>query len=74
MTCSLRNVHAFKSLLESHPSSLSAHLGGIKIIGVGGVTSRAAAKRMWDAGADVVALATWYGRDGVEVFGKVWEK
>jgi dihydroorotate dehydrogenase (fumarate) len=63
-----RNVHRFRTLLDA---SLEPRLQGIKIIGVGGVRDKASASRMYAAGANVVALATALGLEGVEVFKKL---
>ncbi|KJA29344.1 hypothetical protein HYPSUDRAFT_61367 [Hypholoma sublateritium FD-334 SS-4] len=63
----LGNVYTFRQLLAT-ADARDAGLGGIKIIGVGGVTSRAAAARMMQAGADVVACATLFGKEGVRAF------
>lgn len=62
---SLGNVHRFSSLLGSHPDP---QLRGIVVIGVGGVTSSAAALRMVRAGASLVACATALGVHGVSAF------
>jgi dihydroorotate dehydrogenase (fumarate) len=60
---SLGNVHTFRQLLREHDT-----LRGIKIIGVGGVTTKEAAERMRKAGADVVGCATLFGKEGVQAF------
>ncbi|KAF5351501.1 hypothetical protein D9758_007189 [Tetrapyrgos nigripes] len=60
---SLGNVYTFKKVLSTHAS-----LSHIKIIGVGGVTTPQAARRMFEAGADAVACATLLGRMGVKAF------
>ncbi|KDN50020.1 hypothetical protein RSAG8_01356, partial [Rhizoctonia solani AG-8 WAC10335] len=62
---SLGNVHRFSNILKSHPDS---KLQSIAVIGVGGVTSSAAASRMIRAGATVVECATAIGAEGVPVF------
>ncbi|CUA76841.1 dihydroorotate oxidase [Rhizoctonia solani] len=62
---SLGNVHQFNKLLKSHSDP---KLQSIAIIGVGGVTSSAAASRMVRAGATVVECATAIGFKGVSVF------
>lgn len=62
---SLGNVHTFTHLLSHHPSPA---LRAIGVIGVGGVTSPAAAARMRRAGAKVVGCATLLGREGVRGF------
>lgn len=63
----LGNVYTFKKLLSS-PKAQNSGLSGMKIIGVGGVTSKAAAKRMKNAGADVIGCATLFGKEGVYAF------
>ncbi|PPQ67421.1 hypothetical protein CVT25_006000 [Psilocybe cyanescens] len=63
----LGNVYAFKQLISSQNGTYAA-LGNIKIIGVGGVTSKAAAERMTRAGADFVGCATLFGKEGVHAF------
>ncbi|KAH9486698.1 putative dihydroorotate dehydrogenase A (fumarate) [Psilocybe cubensis] len=63
----LGNVYAFKKLISSQ-SGAHAALGNIKIIGVGGVTSKAAVERMTKAGADFVGCATLFGKEGVHAF------
>ena len=62
---SLGNVFAFTNLLKT---PRYAALREIKIIGVGGVTSLAAANRMREAGAHVVGCATLLGLEGVAAF------
>jgi dihydroorotate dehydrogenase (fumarate) len=54
------------SILASSPISAVRQIG---IIGVGGVTSSAAYKRMMDAGAAAVACATALGVSGIGIFG-----
>ncbi|BFZ60416.1 dihydroorotate dehydrogenase [Saitoella coloradoensis] len=49
------------------------HLRDIKIIGIGGVSDREGFERMRYVGADVVAVATALGREGVDVFQKILE-
>lgn len=67
---SLGNVYTFVSLLrEAKDEGLAA----IQVIGVGGVTSKAAVERMRRAGAAVIGCATLFGRKGVlafEILGK----
>ncbi|KAJ3502147.1 hypothetical protein NMY22_g18683 [Coprinellus aureogranulatus] len=63
----LGNVHTFSKLLRGADAPYPS-LSRIRIIGVGGVTSKEAAERMRKAGADAVACATLYGRDGVRAF------
>ncbi|KXN87537.1 Putative dihydroorotate dehydrogenase A (fumarate) [Leucoagaricus sp. SymC.cos] len=63
----LGNVYQFSQSLkglEGNQTSASR----IKIIGVGGVTSKEARERMIKAGADVVACATLFGKEGVKAF------
>ncbi|KAJ3485660.1 hypothetical protein NLJ89_g11881 [Agrocybe chaxingu] len=62
----LGNVYRFRQMLleENKETGLS----DIKIIGVGGVTSKEAAERMRKAGADVIACATLFGKEGVRAF------
>ncbi|KAJ1311296.1 hypothetical protein OPQ81_009793 [Rhizoctonia solani] len=62
---SLGNVHRFSNLLKSHSD---IKLRNISVIGVGGVTSSAAASRMIRAGAILVECATVIGVRGVPVF------
>ncbi|GLB36571.1 putative TRAPP complex subunit trs31 [Lyophyllum shimeji] len=61
----LGNVYTFAQLLRE---PANAALAGIAIIGVGGVTSKAAADRMRRAGAAVVGCATLLGKEGVRAF------
>ena len=63
----LGNVFTFKQLLTSD-EAITAGLGDVRIIGVGGVTSKEAAARMRQAGADVVGCATLLGKEGVRAF------
>lgn len=65
---SLGNVYTFSRLLKEHPD---AAVRSIVVIGVGGVTSRAAMERMKAAGATVVGAATILGRQGVSGFEKL---
>lgn len=53
----------FNRLLAAEPST-----AGIRVLGVGGVTSPAAAKRMFKAGAAAVECATALGKEGVGIF------
>jgi dihydroorotate dehydrogenase (fumarate) len=64
----LGNVYTLRQLLNAHhdPS-----VRNISIIGVGGVTTRAAHVRMRRAGAAVVACATILVREGAGVFEKL---
>ncbi|RPD81561.1 hypothetical protein L226DRAFT_564245 [Lentinus tigrinus ALCF2SS1-7] len=61
----LGNVYSFARLLAAHPDHA---IRRIRIIGIGGVTSPAAAARMRAAGASVVGCATLLGREGVRAF------
>ena len=63
----LGNVFTFKQLLNSN-EAITAGLGDVRIIGVGGVTSKEAVVRMRQAGADVVGCATLLGKEGVRAF------
>lgn len=62
---SLGNVHTFRDLLSS---ARYARLHTIKLIGVGGVSSKEAAQRMYKAGASVVGCATYFGKEGTRAF------
>jgi dihydroorotate dehydrogenase (fumarate) len=64
----LGNVYTLRRLLDAHEET---SLREISIIGVGGVTTRAAHVRMRRAGASVVACATVLVREGVSVFEKL---
>ena len=64
-TLALGNVYSFARLLAVHPD---AAMRRIRIMGIGGVTSAAAATRMRQAGASVVGCATLLGREGVRAF------
>jgi len=64
----LGNVYTLRRLLDTHEET---SLREISIIGVGGVTTRAAHVRMRRAGASVVACATILVREGVGVFEKL---
>ncbi|EMD41605.1 hypothetical protein CERSUDRAFT_110176 [Gelatoporia subvermispora B] len=64
----LGNVRAFAQALNQSPDTA---MHDVRIIGVGGVTSRAAADRMRDAGATVVACATLLGMKGVEALAEL---
>lgn len=63
----LGNVYTFRQLIDSDLIK-SGDLHNIKIIGVGGVTSKEAVDRMKMAGADVVGCATFFGKEGVKAF------
>ncbi|THH30189.1 hypothetical protein EUX98_g4027 [Antrodiella citrinella] len=62
---SLGNVHTFSQLISKHPDPAVQR---IKIIGIGGVTSPEAVKRMHAAGAHAVGCATFLGHQGVKAF------
>lgn len=62
----LGNVYRFSQMLRS--SRTWPPVSKIKIIGVGGVTSKEARERMMMAGADAVACATLFGKEGVMAF------
>ena len=64
----LGNVYTLRRLLDAHEDT---SLREISIIGVGGVTTRAAHLRMRRAGASVVACATILVHEGVGVFEKL---
>lgn len=61
----LGNVYSFSRTLANQSSPV---VRAIKIVGIGGVTDRAAVERMKAAGASVVACATIFGREGVRAF------
>ncbi|KAI0757434.1 hypothetical protein C8Q80DRAFT_1349632 [Daedaleopsis nitida] len=61
----LGNVYSFARLLAAHPDPAMRR---IRLVGIGGVTSAAAAARMRAAGASVVGCATLLGREGVRAF------
>ena len=63
----LGNVFTFRQLLNSH-EAITAGLGDVRIIGVGGVTSKEAVVRMRQAGADVIGCATLLGKEGIRAF------
>ncbi|KAJ2913036.1 hypothetical protein MD484_g7379, partial [Candolleomyces efflorescens] len=63
----LGNVYTFSQLLGG-PETRFPTLSNIRLIGVGGVTSKQARERMVQAGADVVACATLLGKEGVRAF------
>ncbi|KAI0666228.1 hypothetical protein C8Q78DRAFT_1083169 [Trametes maxima] len=62
---SLGNVYQFARLLAAHPDPAMRR---VRVFGIGGVTSAAAAARMRAAGASVVGCATLLGREGVRAF------
>lgn len=61
----LGNVYMFSKLLGEH-SDMSVR--NIKVFGTGGVTSKHAAQRMYQAGALIVECATLLGEKGVASF------
>ncbi|KAF9454946.1 FMN-linked oxidoreductase [Macrolepiota fuliginosa MF-IS2] len=63
----LGNVYRFSHMLKGLEKEWPP-ASRIKIIGVGGVTSREARERMTKAGADAVACATLFGKEGVKAF------
>ncbi|RVD88400.1 uncharacterized protein DFL_002587 [Arthrobotrys flagrans] len=65
---SLGNVFTIRSMLDK-----SAHeeIRDMVVIGAGGVSDRAGYKRMRKAGAAAVGVGTAFGREGVEIFGKI---
>ncbi|KAF8641087.1 hypothetical protein AX17_000731 [Amanita inopinata Kibby_2008] len=60
----LGNVHVFANLFQNAAPGLPS----IKIIGVGGVTSKEAAERMFKAGAAIAGCATLLGKEGIHAF------
>ncbi|KAL1840976.1 hypothetical protein VTJ49DRAFT_7582 [Mycothermus thermophilus] len=64
----LGNVATLRWLLDERARVLGRRLA---VVGVGGVADAAGYRRMREAGADVVGLATGLGLRGVEVFGEV---
>ncbi|KAK6361748.1 dihydroorotate dehydrogenase [Orbilia blumenaviensis] len=65
---SLGNVFTIRNMLDK-----SAHedIRDIVVIGAGGVGDQAGYKRMRKAGAAAVGVGTAFGREGVEIFGKI---
>lgn len=63
----LGNVYTFSQLLRSQETRFPS-LSNVRIIGVGGVTSKPARERMLKAGADAVACATLLGKEGIRAF------
>ncbi|KAI0638953.1 hypothetical protein C8Q77DRAFT_1151978 [Trametes polyzona] len=61
----LGNVYTFARMLAAHPDPAMRR---VRVVGIGGVTSAAAAARMRAAGASVVGCATLLGREGVRAF------
>ncbi|EKM83659.1 hypothetical protein AGABI1DRAFT_51017 [Agaricus bisporus var. burnettii JB137-S8] len=64
----LGNVYRFSNLLKESNKRPSSPLSKIKIIGVGGITSKEARRRMEAAGAGAVACATLFGKEGITAF------
>ena len=62
---SLGNVYSFSKLISS---STDPAVRRTALVGIGGVTTPAAAARMRHAGAHVVACATLIGREGIRAF------
>ncbi|BFZ58666.1 dihydroorotate dehydrogenase [Savitreella phatthalungensis] len=62
----LGTVHTIANALKHHKET--AH---IEVIGLGGVADGKAYDRMIRVGASCVGVATAFGREGVEVFGKI---
>ncbi len=63
----LGNVYRFSQILQGLEKERS-FASRIKVVGVGGVTSKEARDRMTRAGADAVACATLFGKEGVKAF------
>lgn len=63
----LGNVYRFSQILKGLEKE-RPFASRIKIIGVGGVTSKEARDRMTRAGAGAVACATLFGKEGVKAF------
>ncbi|KLO20416.1 FMN-linked oxidoreductase [Schizopora paradoxa] len=61
----LGNVYTFRRLISA---SQHESVRNISIVGVGGVTNPDAVKRMREAGANVVACATIFGKLGIDTF------
>lgn len=64
----LGNIHRLRTLIDA---SRDARVRGITLIGVGGVCDSDSAERFRRAGADAVAVATAFGREGITVFDKI---
>lgn len=62
----LGNVRTIRTMLEQHDQ-----LKGLAIIGVGGVSHKAGCDRMRAVGANLVAVGTALGKEGVTVFDKI---
>lgn len=67
----LGNVYTFAQLLSAHSDEAMRR---VVVIGVGGVTSAAAAGRMFKAGAKVVECATLLGQQGIIAFSAILKK
>lgn len=65
----LGNVRTIRGMLDMHEP-----LRGISIIGAGGVSDGAGFRRMRAVGAEVVAVGTALGREGVNVFSRIVEE
>ncbi|KAF3094665.1 dihydroorotate dehydrogenase [Orbilia oligospora] len=65
---SLGNVFTIRNMLDR---SIHEDVRDIIVIGAGGVGDQAGYKRMRKAGAAAVGVGTAFGREGVEVFGKI---
>ncbi|KAL7276832.1 dihydroorotate dehydrogenase [Rhizina undulata] len=62
----LGNVSTIRNLLNQEE-----RLRNVAVIGVGGVSGREAAERMWSVGAAAVAVGTAFGDKGVGVFEEI---
>ena len=65
----LGNVATLRAMLDERPG-----LAELSIIGVGGVSGPEGYRRMRNAGADAVGLATALGTDGIRVFESILTK
>ncbi|KAK6534403.1 dihydroorotate dehydrogenase [Arthrobotrys megalospora] len=65
---SLGNVFTIRSMLDK---SVHEEVKDIVVIGAGGVGDQAGYKRMRKAGAAAVGVGTAFGREGLEIFGKI---
>lgn len=63
----LGNVRTIRGMLDEHPE-----LKDIDVVGVGGVSDQAGFKRMRNVGAKVVGVGTALGREGVDIFEKIF--
>ncbi|TVY42701.1 putative dihydroorotate dehydrogenase A (fumarate) [Lachnellula subtilissima] len=64
----LGNVKTIRGMLDA---SAYAEIRGMGIIGIGGVSDAAGFARMRSVGAAAVGVGTAFGREGIEVFGKI---